>query len=642
MTGDKALRILIVEDNLEDFEILRILFSKIRHSRYELENVRSLSDALVKLRQKKHDVYLVDYKLGADSGIDFLRYAIEQEKCEAPIILLTGYGDYDLDVEAMRIGAADFLNKNKLDPDFMERSIRYALDRKKAEGAHSQLAAILQQSAVAIVGFNLEGRVTTWNQGAVTMFDYDFDEMKGQLAISLVHGGELAETRKLWNKTIEEGQVTNHEETWMKKSGEPIPVSITLTPIRNAAGKTDGISLIARDITYRKQVQAAMQKQEEQMHRAQKLDAVGRLAGGVAHDFNNLLSVIGGNIEFFLETSGKQYPPSEELMAAQKAVRQGAELTKQLLVFGKKQISQPQAVNLNDISRDMNKMFKRLIDASINLTMKQGKDLSFIQADPGQIQQVLLNLVLNARDAMPRGGNLEIDTKNVDIGEFEDGREDYVPPGPYVQLTVTDTGTGMTPEIQKQIFEPFFTTKSDKGTGLGLASVYAIVNKWDGAIFVHSTVGMGTTFCVLFPARLDVETAESQLKPEARNRTGSETLLVAEDEEGVREILVKSLEKRGYKVLEAGDGNEAAQKALDYKDRIDLLLTDTIMPGMNGKELADVLKSSRPELKVVFISGYAADVLSQKGILDSRINLIQKPFELDYLAQELRKILDEK
>ena len=206
MTGDKALRILIVEDNLEDFEILRILFSKIRHNRYELENVRSLSEALVKLRQKKHDAYLVDYKLGADSGVDFLRYAIEQEKCEAPIILLTGYGDYDLDVEAMRIGAADFLNKNKLDPDFMERSIRYALDRKKAEEAHSQLAAILQQSAVAIVGFDLEGRVTTWNQGAELMFDYGSDEMKGQLAISLVHAGELAEARRLWNKTIEEGR----------------------------------------------------------------------------------------------------------------------------------------------------------------------------------------------------------------------------------------------------------------------------------------------------------------------------------------------------------------------------------------------------------------------------------------------------
>ena len=637
-----ALRVLVVEDNPEDYEIIRILFSKVRQSRYELENARSLSEALKKLAQKKHDAYLVDYKLGADSGIDFLRYAVEQEKCKAPVILLTGFGDYDLDVEATRIGAADFLNKSKLDPDFLERSIRYALDRKKAEEAHSQLAAILEQSAVAIVGFDLEGKVTSWNQGAENMFGYSFEEMKGQMAISLVYTDELTINRKLWNETIEQEKVSNHEEVWVKKDGSQIPVSVTLSPIRNTEGRTAGVSIIARDITDRKQVQAALLKQEEQMHLAQKMDAVGRLAGGVAHDFNNLLSVIGSNVEFIMDEVKKNNPIHEELEDIQKAVRQGAQLTKQLLVFGQKQVSQPQAVNLNEINLEMNKMFKRLIDASIHLSFKQDMDLKPILADRGQIQQVILNLVLNARDAMPKGGDLIIETKNVEVGEFEDGREEQIATGAYVQLTLTDTGTGMTPEIQKHIFEPFFTTKEGKGTGLGLASVYGIMKKWDGSIFVHSTPGVGTTFSLLFPARPELKKSESKPKQEDLITMGTETILVAEDEEPVRKIMVRALEKYGYKILAGGNGVEALQKALDYPGKIDLLLTDTIMPQMNGKELADQLKNSRPKIKVVFISGYASEVLSLKGILDSHIHLIQKPFELDVLAREVRKVLDEK
>ncbi len=638
----KALRVLVVEDNLEDYEIIRILFSKIRQSRYELENARSLSEALKKLAQKKHDAYLVDYKLGADSGMEFLRYAVQQEKCKAPIIVLTGFGDYDLDVEATKIGAADFLSKNKLDPDFLERSIRYALDRKKAEEAHSQLAAILEQSAVAIIGFDLEGKVTNWNQGAEILFGYTSEEMKGNLAVSLIHADELAQNRKLWNQTILQEKVVDREELWVKKDGSPISVSITLSPIRNSEGQTAGVSIIARDITYRKQMQATLQKQEEQMHLAQKMDAVGRLAGGVAHDFNNLLSVIGGNVEFILDQVKKNQPINDELEDIQKAVRQGAQLTKQLLVFGQKQVSQPDAVGLNEINLEMNKMFKRLIDASIHLSFQQDKDLKPILADKGQIQQVILNLVLNARDAMPQGGSLVIETKNVEIGEFEDGREDHVSIGSYVQLTVTDTGTGMTPEIQKHIFEPFFTTKADKGTGLGLASVYGIMKKWEGSIFVHSTPGVGTTFSLLFPARPELKKTEFKPKQENLSPMGSETLLVAEDEDPVRKIMVRALEKYGYRILEAGNGAEAFQKAQDYPEKIDLLLTDTIMPLMNGKELADQLKKTRPKMKVVFVSGYASEVLSLKGVLDSQIRLIQKPFELDFLAGEVRKALDAK
>jgi len=631
----------VVESNPADYEIIRILFTRIQHGRYELENAKTLSEALKKLHQGKHDAYLVDHKLGSDSGMDFLRYAIQQEKCQAPVIVMTGIPDYKLDLEAMELGAADFLNVSQLDSDSLERSVRYALTRKRAEESQAQLTAILQQTAVAIIGFDVKGKVTNWNQGAEIMFGYKFEEMKGQLAIYMVHADQLAEARKLWNQTVEKAEVSNHEEIWVKKNGQPIHVSITLTPIRNLVNKIAGGSIIARDISYRKQVEETLKQQEEQIRLSQKMDAIGRLAGGVAHDFNNLLSVIGGNVEFLLGDLEKDGFQNEELLEIQKAVRQGAELTKQLLVFGRKQVSQPQAVNLNEINVEMNKMFKRLIDASIDLSFKEAKDLKPIMADPSQIQQVVLNLVLNARDAMPRGGTLIIETENLEVGPLEQGREDFVFSGKYVQLNVTDTGIGMTPEVQEHIFEPFFTTKEGKGTGLGLASVYAIVKKWNGGIFVHSIPGVGTTFSLRFPALEHVETIEFEDKQETINAAGTETVLVAEDEEPVRKLLVRALEKYGYKVLQAGDGAEGVQVALDYQGRIDLLLTDTIMPRMNGKQLADELKKSRSHVKVIFISGYTAEVLSQQGIVDSNIHLIQKPFELDYLVKQVRKVLDE-
>jgi two-component system, cell cycle sensor histidine kinase and response regulator CckA len=633
--SEKAIRILIVDDNDEDFEILRILFSKVKHCLYELQKAKNLSDGLEQWRRCVHDVYLVDYKLGPESGIDFLRQAALEEKSNAPIILLTGFGDYELDIEAMRLGAADFLNKSKLDSDILERSIRYALERKKAEAGQSQLAAILSQSIDAVLGTDMEGKVTAWNHGAEMMFGYTPVEIIGQSVAILSPEDKRERMIEMRNQALEGKSISSYETVRMKKDRTLLQVSSSVSPIKDTQGKVIGVSAIIRDITESK-------KQEEQIRLSQKMDAIGRLAGGVAHDFNNLLSVIGCNIEFLMDDLKKDSSQREELQDIQNAVQQGAQLTKQLLVFGQKQVSQPQAVNLNALSGEMNKMFKRVLEAAIDFSVVQDKDLKSIQADPGQIQQVILNLVLNAQDAMPKGGSLKVETKNVEIGEFEEGRDDHLPPGNYVRLDVADTGMGMTAEIQKHIFEPFFTTKAGKGTGLGLASVYSIVKQWNGFIFVHSLPGYGTTFCIFFPAIDSVEKMESKPRQQALITTGSETLLVVEDQEPLRKVLVKTLEKQGYRVLQARDGAEGVQKALDHPGVIDLLLTDVIMPKMNGKELADELKKARPKIKVVFTSGYPHEVLSRQGALDASIHLIQKPFELDFLTGQIRNILDEK
>lgn len=515
-------------------------------------------------------------------------------------------------------------------------------ERRKSEEVQAQLGAILQQTSDAVVGTDLDGKIFSWNRGAEALFGCTLDEVIGQsmaLFSPLDRKHEMTELKDI----VKSGEnISNFETVRAKKDGSPIDVSVTMSPVQDSKGKIIGVSAIFRDITEKKQAEASLRRHEEQLRQVEKMNAIGRLAGGVAHDFNNLLSVIGGNAEFLLSALEEKDPKRDELMEIQKAVKRGADLTKQLLVFGQKQVSQPQAVNLNDLSAEMNKMLKRLLDANVDLAIIQDGDLRPVLADPGQVQQIILNLVLNARDAMPKGGNLIVETKQVRGVELEMEEKPSLPPGDYARLSVTDTGTGMTPEVQKHIFEPFFTTKAGKGTGLGLATVYGLVHKWSGHVFVHSTPGMGTTFTLYFPSLTEAPAAVS--KPRQMNLIpqGSETVLVSEDEAPVRRVLVRTLEKYGYRVLEAENGLQALQKAWGYKDVIQLLLTDTVMPKMNGKELADELKKTRPKMKVIFISGYPKEILSQQGVLDAGIHLIQKPFDLEDLARQVRKVLDEK
>jgi len=393
-------------------------------------------------------------------------------------------------------------------------------------------------------------------------------------------------------------------------------------------------------ITNRKRAEVEKKKLQNQLLQAMKMEAVGRLAGGVAHDFNNLLTVITGYSELLLQKIGKESSMRREVEEIKRAGERAALLTQQLLAFSRKQIIEPKVIHLDHLVAEMHKMLARLIGEDIALQATTGKSLGSVKVDPGQFQQILMNLVVNARDAMPDGGKIVIETANEVLDEGYCALHPYVKPGRFVMLVVSDTGKGMTDEVKDHIFEPFFTTKErGSGTGLGLATTYGIVKQAGGSIEVYSEVGSGTTFKVYLP-----RVEEEEAKPVKDDRqtdlpAGTETVLIVEDEGNLRGLCVQILEQLGYKVLQAGNGTEAIAEVQGYGDRIDLLLTDVVMPGMNGSELATQLVPHNPGMKVLFTSGYTEDVISHHGVLAEGVSFIGKPYTLSALARKVREVL---
>jgi len=391
----------------------------------------------------------------------------------------------------------------------------------------------------------------------------------------------------------------------------------------------------------RKRVEKALVESEEQLRQSQKLEAIGQLAGGVAHDFNNLLTAINGYSALARRRVGDDHPISSYLEEISKAGDRASNLTRQLLAFGRKQLLQPLALNLNDVVGDMIKLLKRLIGEDVQLITRPGTDLKQIKADPGQLEQVLVNLVVNARDAMPQGGTVTIETANTKLDGAYAAAHVGVTPGNYVMLAISDTGTGMDHETQARIFEPFFTTKEKgKGTGLGLSTVYGIVKQSGGNVWVYSELGKGTTFKVYLPQVEEEVSALAHPPAELGTERGSETVLLVEDEELVRKLACELLTGAGYVVIAANGGEEALSLAREHKEPIDLLLTDVVMPKISGKEVAERLSGIHPETKVLFMSGYTDEAIVHHGILDSHIAFIQKPFSEHALAHKIREVLD--
>jgi PAS domain S-box-containing protein len=421
---------------------------------------------------------------------------------------------------------------------------------------------------------------------------------------------------------------------WKRKDGSATVVRVSGRAVSDG-GKGRTFELFAEDVTERRAL-------EQQLRQSQKMEAVGRLAGGIAHDFNNLLMVISGYSEFLLDRLGPDpalRSPAQEIASA---AGRATSLTRQLLAFSRKQMLAPKILDLNGVVTENLKMLTRVIGEDIDLVMVPAEGLGAVRADAGQIEQVIMNLAVNARDAMPAGGKLTIETSNVSLDEEYARFHAPLRPGNYVMLAISDTGAGMDSETQSHIFEPFFTTKGPKGTGLGLSTVYGIVKQSGGYIWVYSEAGKGTTFKIYLPRVAEPAESPAQVAVPAESAAepGTETILLVEDEANLRYLARQFLEKQGYRVIEAADGAVAMQIVVAHEGTIHLLLTDVIMPGMNGRELAQRISEIRPNVKILYMSGYTENVIGRNGTLDAGVRLLQKPFSLHNLKNKVREVLD--
>jgi len=442
-----------------------------------------------------------------------------------------------------------------------------------------------------------------------------------------------AERQRLLDRdSYTEREYDEVEATWKRKDGRRLTVQLSVRAVRDGTGGVEYYETFVRDATEQRRL-------EGQLLQAQKMEAVGRLAGGVAHDFNNLLTVILSYSDLLLEDLPLDIPDREDVEEIRKAAIAASALTRQLLAFSRQQVLEPRVLDVNTVVASTEKLLTRLLGEDVSLTTSLAVALGAVKVDPGQLEQIIMNLAVNARDAMPRGGRLSIETGNVEMDEGYVSGHPLARPGHYVMLAVSDTGIGMDAATQARIFEPFFTTKeAGKGTGLGLATVYGIVRQSGGFIWVYSEPGHGTSFKIYLPR---VDESVSPAVPAAPQVVGgSETVLVVEDVAAVRAVTRQMLERQGYRVLEASNGATALSLAQQHQSGIHLLVTDVVMPEVSGRELADQLVQLRPDMKVLFMSGYTDDAIVRHGILQEGIAYLQKPFTPDTLARKVRVVLD--
>jgi PAS domain S-box-containing protein len=517
-------------------------------------------------------------------------------------------------------------------------------DRRAASEAlvksEERFRELFENANDLIYTHDLEGNFTSLNRAGETITGYTRDQALKLNIRDVVAPEYLEQAGRMTDTKLSGEAATAYETVIVRKDGRRIPIEVS-TRLILENGVPAGVQGIARDVTERHESEEALRKSEEQLAQAQKLESIGRLAGGIAHDFNNMLTAINGYSELTLRRLSLDDPLRKNIEEIRKAGKRSADLTNQLLAFSRRQMLQPQIIDLNDTIEETAVMLRRLIGEDIELSMNLAGDIGRISADRGQLAQILVNLVVNSRDAIPETGSIIIETKNVNLDEGYSQKHFSISPGRYVMLAVSDTGHGIDEETRKHIFEPFFTTKeTGKGTGLGLATVYGIVKQSGGNIWVYSEVDKGTTIKIYFPRVEDA--AEINTTPLTTNdfRFGSEKILLVEDEEVVRSLAREVLESCGYSVTEARNGVEALEIVNNGELKIDMLMTDVVMPEMGGRELAEKLAGIYPKLKILFTSGYTDSAATRHGFLDEGANFLPKPFTFNDLAQKVREMLD--
>ena len=518
------------------------------------------------------------------------------------------------------------------------------VERKKAEedlrASETRYRRLFESAKDGILILDAAtGQVVDANPFLISLLGYSHADLLGKTLWDLGPFKDVTVSRDAFRELQEKDYVRYEDLPLETHDGRLINVEFVSNVY--LVGKTRVIQCNIRDITERKRTEEQRKKLEGQLRVSQKMEAIGILAGGVAHDFNNLLSVILSYTEFAMKALREGDPLKDDLLEVKKAGDRAAVLTRQLLAFSRKQLLQPVPLNLNHVAEGVEKMLRRILGEDIDYVQVLAPDLGVVRADPGQIEQVLMNLAVNSRDAMSEGGKLTIETSNVELDEEYAAHHVGVKPGPYVQLAVTDTGCGMDEQTKSQLFEPFFTTKEKgKGTGLGLSTVYGIVTQSGGNIWVYSELGLGTTFKIYFPRELSVKATATRLRAMLEPATGTETILVVEDEEALRKVARRFLEAAGYTVLTAAAGDEALLISAQHAGTIHLLLTDVVMPRMSGKALAQAFLKTRPMAKVLYMSGYADNAFVHHGAVDEGTYFLSKPFTATDITQKVRAVLD--
>ena len=630
----KPLRVLMVEDSEDD---ALLVLRELRAAGYDLTHERVDTAAALEAALDRHpwDLVIGDYSMPHFSGTAALGM-LRQRGLDVPYICVSGTITEELAVAAMKAGAHDYVTKGQLKRllPAIERELREAQGRATLRATEASFATLVEHAPVGIYRSSPEGRFLSVNAAVVRMLGYETGAQVLNLDMARDVYADAAERQRLVERdTYSDRQYDNVEATWKRRDGRLLTVQLSVRAVRNAAGRVDYYETFVRDVTDQRRLQ-------QQVLQSQKMEAVGRLAGGVAHDFNNLLTVITSYSDLLLEDLAPGDAKRDDVEQVRKAADGAAALTRQLLAFSRQQVVEPRVVSLNTVVEGLQKILRRVIGEDVELAITLAPDLGAVRADVGQLEQVLMNLAVNARDAMPTGGRLTIETANVEHDPDYARDQEAAAVRRFAMLAVSDTGCGMDEATKARIFEPFFTTKDvGKGTGLGLATVYGIVKQAGGFIWVYSEPGQGTSFKIYLPA-VDATAERTTAAATTPAPRGTETVLLVEDAAAVRAVTKQILERQGYTVLEAPDGEAGLRLAQRHRGVIHLLLTDVVMPRVGGRELAEQLARLRPDVKVLYASGYTDDSVVRHGILESGTAYLQKPFSPESLARKVRDVLD--